>query len=32
MASPILVPDLDMDSTAEVKEYTGAVDPSDGTV
>ena len=29
MASPILKPDLDMDSTAEAKEYTGPVDPSD---
>ena len=29
MASPILMPDLDMDLTVEVKEYTGAVDPSD---
>ena len=29
MASPILMPDLDMDSTVEAKEYTGAVDPSD---
>ena len=29
MASPILMPDLDMDSTAEAKEYTGPVDPSD---
>ena len=29
MASPILMPDLDMDLTVEAKEYTGAVDPSD---
>ena len=29
MASPILMPDLDTDSTAEAKEYTGPVDPSD---
>ena len=29
MASPILMPDLDTDSNAEVKEYTGPVDPSD---
>ena len=29
MASPILMPDLDMDSTAEAKEYTGPVDPGD---
>ena len=29
MASPILMPDLDTDSSVEVKEYTGAVDPSD---
>ena len=29
MASPILMPDLDMDSTAEAKEYTGPVDPND---
>ena len=29
MASPILMPDLDMDLTFEVKEYAGAVDPSD---
>ena len=28
MASPILMPDLDMDSTVEAKEYTGVVDPS----
>ena len=32
MASPILMPDLDTDSTVEVKEYTGAVDPSDVAV
>ena len=29
MASPILMPDLDTDSTADTKEYTGAVDPCD---
>ena len=29
MASPILMPDLDTDSTAKAKEYTGPVDPSD---
>ena len=29
MASPILMPDLDTDSTVEAKEYTGVVDPSD---
>ena len=29
MASPILMPDLDMDSTAKAKEYAGPVDLSD---
>ena len=29
MASPILMPDYNTDSTVEAKEYTGAVDPSD---
>ena len=29
MASPILMTDLDTDSTSKAKEYTGPVDPSD---